>query len=63
MEEKTKEQEQFEKTQKVMQDKIKLIADLINNEMIKAAKIEIAALKKYLDFELSSAKKNSKNSF
>lgn len=63
MEEKTKEQEQFEKTQKVMHAKIKLIADLINDEMIKAAKIEIAALKKYLDFELSCAKKNSKNSF
>lgn len=57
------EQEKFEKSQKVMSDKIKLIADLINNDMLKAAKIEIQALKKYLDFELSSAKKQSKNSF
>ena len=63
MENKTTEQEKFEKSQKVMTDKIKLIADLISNDMLKAASIEIAALKKYLDFELSSAKKNSKNSY
>lgn len=49
-------QEKFEKTQKVMGDKIKLIADLLNSEMLKTAKIEIDALKKYLDFEYNCAK-------
>lgn len=64
MENKVTEEQKFEKTQKVMGDKIKLIAELINNEMLKAAKIEIDALKKYLDFEYNCAKnaKKTKNS-
>ena len=60
MENKVTEEQKFEKTQKVMGDKLKLIAELLNNGMLKAAKIEISALKKYLDFEYNCAKNAEK---
>ena len=59
--EKITEEAKFERQQEIMSERIELIAELITKGMLKAAKIEINSLKKYLDFEYRNAK-NTKNS-